>query len=408
MNFFPVALVLVFWATPVISGQDLENPRVLAESNVGFAQIFNFDYDQAIDTFSRLRSQYPQHPAPPLYMAITLWQRELFERENLDLDKLATPDYFLERPKQSMPVEARQKFTGLVEESRNLAEAALRRNPGDINVQYYLATGYGVRAAFTITVDHSKTQALNYGKKSYELHRRIVSRDAQYYDSYMALGIYEYIVANLPWYAKWVANIAGYHGTQAGALKYLHLAVERGPRVADEARLILIVIYFRDAKFKDALALEDYLQKKYPRSFNFPLTRAEILEKMGDKNEAVAEYETVISKTNAGVPNYDKLKLSTARYFFGRKFLDLGRADLALPQFLASIDDDRTPSREKTLSRLGSGQALDQLGRRAAAVAQYRQVLASADIEGSRSQAKTLMKRPYSPRDHQVERSVSR
>jgi hypothetical protein len=328
MSFVSATLVLLFWWTPVISGQDLENPRVLAESIVGFDQIFNFDYDQAIDTFSRLRSQFPQHPAPPLYMAITLWQRELFEREDLDLDKFVTPDYFLKRPKQSIPVEARQKFIGFVEESRTLAEAALRRNPDDINVQYYLATGYGVRAAFAITVDHNKTQALNYGKKSYELHRRIVARDVQYYDSYMALGIYEYIVANLPWYAKWVANIAGYHGTQGDALKYLHLAAERGPRVADEARLMLLVIYFRDAKFKDALGLEDYLQKKYPRSFKFPLTRAEILEKMGDKADAAVEYETVISKTNAGVPNYDKLKVSTARYFFGRRFMDLGRADL--------------------------------------------------------------------------------
>ena len=103
----------------------------------------------------------------------------------------------------------------------------------------------------------------------------------------------------------------------------------------------------------------------------------------------------MIVKSEAGIPNYGKLKLSTARYAFGRKFMDLGRADLALPQFLASIEDDRTQAREKALSRLGAGEALDVLGRRTEAIAQYRAVLTLNDVEGSYSQAKTFMKRPY-------------
>ena len=275
---------LMFWTTSVVSGDDLRDPRVLADTKVGFGQIFNLDYDQAIDTFSHLRSQYPQHPAPPLYMAITLWQRELFERGDLDLDKFLTPSYFLRRPKQSMSAEARHSFNDLVEESRTLAEAALARNPDDNNAEYYLASGYGLLAALAITIDHNKGQSLGYGKKSYQLHRRIVSRDAHYYDSYMALGMYEYIVANLPWYARWGAHIAGYHGSVGRALEYLRLAAERGPLVADEARVMLIAVYVREAQYDDALELEGYLHNKYPRNFLLERTRAEILQKMGTRS----------------------------------------------------------------------------------------------------------------------------
>ena len=75
--------------------------------------------------------------------------------------------------------------------------------------------------------------------------------------------------------------------------------------------------------------------------------------------------------------------------------MDLERADLALPQFLASVEDGKTPLRESVLSRLGAGQALDSLGRRVEAVAEYRAVLALNDIEGSHRQAKGFIERPY-------------
>lgn len=37
--------------------------------------------------------------------------------------------------------------------------------------------------------------------------------------------------------------------------------------------------------------------------------------------------------------------------------MDLKRPDFALAQFLASVDDNRTPPRERVLSHLGAGRA---------------------------------------------------
>jgi tetratricopeptide (TPR) repeat protein len=158
---------------------------------------------------------------------------------------------------------------------------------------------------------------------------------------------------------------------------------------------MLMVLYVRKAEYAKALAEQEHLQAKYTRSFILPLTRAQILEKMGDRDLAAVQYQSVLSKANAGTPNYNKLQLATARYTFGRKFMDLERPELALPQFLASVEDGRTPLREKVLSRLGAGQALDSLGRRDEAIAEYRVVLALNDIEGSHRQAKALIDRPY-------------
>jgi tetratricopeptide (TPR) repeat protein len=388
-------IVLTVSLVPPVSSQDLRDPGFMAEVQTGFGQIFNLDYDEAMVTFSRLRSQNPQHPAPAFYMAVVLWLRELFEREDLDLTKFLAPTYFDRPTKRLMPEEDRQNFMDLIAESRKLAERVLIENPDDKDARYFVASTYGMLAAFAITVDHSRGRALDYGKKSYKLHSQLVSTDRHYYDSYMTLGVYEYIVGNLPWYIKWLAWIAGYHGSEKRGSEYLRLAAERGLFVGDEARVMLIVLYVREKRYATALAEQEHLQAKYTRSFIFPLTRAQILEKMGAVDLAVAEYQSVLSKSDAGVPNYHRLKLATARYMFARKFMDLERADLALWQFLGSIEDVRTPPRERILSHLGAGQALDLLGRRAEAITKYQFVLELVDTEGSHRRAKAFIKQPY-------------
>jgi tetratricopeptide (TPR) repeat protein len=386
------------------NAQNLREPRFMAQAQAGFAQIFNLDYDEAMATFSRLHSEYPRHPAPPFYMAVTLWLRELFEREDLDLNKFVAPTYFDQPTKRQLLTEDRERFKDLITECRKLAEGVLTQNADDNDARYFVASAYGVLAAFAITVDHSRKQALDYGKKSYELHNQLVSRDPHYYDSYMTLGIYEYIVDNLPWYIKWVAWIIGYRGSEERGFEYLRLAAERGQFVADEARVMLMVLYVRETEYAKALVEQGHLQGRYTRSFILPLTRAQILEKMGAWDLAAAQYEKVLSNADAGIPNYNKLQLATARYSFGQKFMDLERPELALRQFLASADDGRTPLRERVLSRLGAGQALDSLGRRDEAIVEYRAVLALNDIEGSHRQAKAFIDRPYHS-SHQAKKS---
>jgi hypothetical protein len=294
-----------------------------------------------------------------------------------------------------MAANSRQEFLNLTQESRTLAEKALAKNPGDKSAQYFLASTYGILAAFAITVDHSKVQAFEYGKKSYQLHLQLVSRDPSYYDSYMTLGIYEYIVGNLPWYAKWLAQVAGYHGSVERGFEYLRLAADKGEFAADDARAMLMLFYVRGTQYQQALGIQEYLQKKYPRNYILPLTRGQILEKMGARDLAAAEYQKVIANSEAGIPNFDRIKMATARYTFGQKFLDLERPDLALTQFLAAIQDNRTPERERVLSYLCAGKALDLLGRHTEALNQYRMVLTMSDIEGAHHQAKTFIDRPY-------------
>jgi hypothetical protein len=57
-----------------------------------------------------------------------------------------------------------------------------------------------------VTIDHDKREAFRQGKKAYQHHLRIVEGQPGYYDAYVTIGLYEYIVANLPWYVNWIVQ----------------------------------------------------------------------------------------------------------------------------------------------------------------------------------------------------------
>ena len=72
---------LLFPASPVLrhplaaaeheeSRLNLREPAFVKVARRGFNQMYNLDYEEAIETFRSLREEYPQHPAPPLYLAI--------------------------------------------------------------------------------------------------------------------------------------------------------------------------------------------------------------------------------------------------------------------------------------------------------------------------------------------------
>jgi tetratricopeptide (TPR) repeat protein len=217
----------------------------------------------------------------------------------------------------------------------------------------------------------------------------------------MTLGLYEYITGNLPWYIKWLARIAGYHGSVQRGLQFLDVTAKHGQLAADDARVMLMVFNARDAHYSDAMEIANYLQSKYTRSYLLPITRAQILEKMGSKVAAADAYQEIVARTDAGAENFGHLRSGHARYALGRKLIDLDRCDLALAQFLASVNDPATSARDLALAWLGAGQALDAVGRRTEAISDYRLVLSLQDVDGTHLHARNYIEKAYRAARHQ-------
>ena len=386
---------LSVWVYPA---QSLRDPLFMKEAEPGLSQIFNMDYDQAVETFSSLNTAYPQHPAPLLYMATAVWLRELYEGVDLNIDKFIAPGY-LDRPSdREMPSQEKQAFLDLVEESQGLAEAILKEEPKHKDARYFLGSCYGLSAAFALTIDRSRNRAFKEGRKAYKEHKRLLEVDPDYYDAYLSVGLYEYIVGNLPWYVKWLAALIGFHGSGKRGLEYLSLAAEKGSYVADEARALQMVLWMREKEFDKALERARSLHQEFPRSWHWYLNQAQILEKMGSTETAADMYLTVLRWAEEGRPNYAKIKLPVFRFVVGEKLMELKRPRLALEQFERLLENPQTPEQERALSHLRAGQILDLQGRRTEAVAHYTKVLEIEEFDDPHKRARNFLRKPYSGR----------
>ncbi len=372
---------------------DLRDPVFVKRAEAGFDDIFNLDYGPARQVFVTLEKDYHQHPAPPLYLAVILWLQEMLRRQDLSLDRFTAPAYFSWRTSQVMPPQDRAAFFEALQRCEFLSREILKTSPGDKDARYFLATSYGLRSSFAITIDHSLHESFSNGNKAYSNARQLIEEDPSYYDAYLTAGIYEYIVGSIPWYFKWMVFMIGAHGTKQQGFSDLKLASERGQYVKNEARLVAMVFYVREHMYPEALEIARALNARYPRNFLFPLNIAQILQMSGQREQALSLLLDVEKRAEEREPNFDKLSVQTLQFNLGTELMKMGKLDPAQEQFRKCVDDPKTPPKEKTLAHLQLGRILDLKGYRSEAIHEYQVVLALEDVDNSHSRAKRSLER---------------
>ena len=319
---------------------------------------------------------------------------ELYHRQELDLDKFIAPGYFGAKSGREMPPEERRLFSEGLARSRQLCELILKEAPNSREARYLLGATYGVEASFAFTIDRNRGKAFDLGKKAYRLHADIIKEAPDFYDAYMTVGLYEYMVGNLPWYIRWIATIIGYRGSEERGFQYLEKAARHAVFVSDDTRVLLMVLWVREERFEDALENARTLHSKYPRSYLLHLNRAQILEKWGRTSEALEEYREVARRAVAGIPNYQMLPMGTFSYQLGLKHRNESQWPEARSFLERALEDPGTPLPDRALAHLELGKLLDLLGEPEPALGHYRKVLDLPDVDGSRREARRLLERP--------------
>ena len=393
-DFLRLLICLSFlMAVPGLSGQSLRESRFVERARQGFTDIFNMDYDRAQQVFAALAREYPNHPAPPLYEASILWLEEMLRRQDLSMNRFIAPGYFSGKTGHVMLPKDRAAFLDYLQKSQELSKAILDTNRNDPDARYFLATAQGLRASFAITIDHSLRDAFRNGNRAFASLKKLVEERPDYYDAYLAVGIYEYIVGSIPWYLKWMAYFVGARGTREAGMEHVGLAAERGQYVRNESRLVLMVLDVRQRRFPQALEHARSLSARFPRSFLLAMNVAQTLRLSGRKEEASEALLEIERRVEAKEPNFDKLPLQNFRFDMAVELMSMSQLDPAEERFRRCIEDPLTSTKHKALSHLRLGRILEWKHRPAEAVREYRSVLAMEDFEGSRSQARRWLKK---------------
>ena len=232
----------------------------------GFALAYNLDYPEAVAAFDKALALDPDDSAAHRARATTLWLHIIFRRGSITVDQYlggaARSDLKLEKP----PAEDAALFATHAARALALAERRLATSPNDVAALYDLGAAVGLQASYAATVEGRIRGAFGAARRAYDAHERVLALDPGRKDAGLIVGTYRYVVATLALPVRWVAYLAGFGG---GKEKGLHLVEEASRHHSDaqvDAKFALMLLYNREGRYADALAVTRGLMAEFPRN----------------------------------------------------------------------------------------------------------------------------------------------
>jgi Flp pilus assembly protein TadD len=386
----PVVAILLLASAAQAQTDATEFDRLRAE---GFDALYNIDYQTARDRFLRMTRIAPDHPAGYVYLANNLWLEYLNASRRLTTS-LYTGKSFYQQDKEEDASDIRRdrEFSNLIRQAITLAKARLQKKPDDAEALYYQASAKGIRAGYNVTVKRSFRRAIGDANESVQDHKQVLKVDPRYIDSYLSIGLYEYVIDSLPWVWKTLARLAGLKGSKAEGIRHLELVVRSGKYASDDARVILIGLYSNQRQMDLALETINHLASKYPRNYLFGLERAAMFYRAGRAEEGSRAFADLLKDQRVSQVAADLIN-----YYWGEALMTKGDYQSALEKYNEVKRWARSEASLVSLAHLHAAQSLDALGKRDEAVAEYQAVLKRENVFDSHKQASEYVKKPFVP-----------
>jgi len=407
-----VLVALLLWSTAIAAQvrnswiSEAERARFEALRQGGIVALYNLDYEKAQKEFSEIARLYPDHPAGPQLLAARIWIKTLYESRRLQAS-LYNSKSFYSKGDDKVDPKIVSEFRLLTRQAKLLAESRLKKDPKDVEALDFLASTQGLKASFEEAVERRHLAALRDGSDAVDHHRQVLKLDPNFVDANLTVGLYEYVVGSLPLPIKLMAGVAGFRGSKKRGLAMLERVAKEGKWSRDDAKTLLIVLYTRERRHNDALAIARELSSKYPRNYLFRLEMADALvgqaaleRKSGNaeaatklEQEAFASFEELLR--DRSLRETVSRALDLIHFKYGEILLTAGQGERAAREFLAAAKVDRAEPTLVTMAHLYAARAFDVAGRREDALAQYKQVLSRPDIYDAHDEAKKGLREPY-------------
>src|SRR5918911_1913350 len=366
---------------------DAERVRFDNLRKEGLGAFYNQDYEGATRRFKEIARLFPEHPAGPQFLAAALWAQTLNQSRRLQAS-LYSSDSFYEQSEDKVDPRTVAQFRAWTREAKGLAEARLKRDPRDVEALYFLGAAEGLNAAFAVAVERRFMAALGDGSRSVDRHRQVIKLDPTFHDAELTIGLYDYTVGGLPLPVKLLASLGGVRGSKKRGLETLERVATEGRWARDDARSLLLVLYKREKRFDDALAVSREMTAKYPRNYIFKLESADSLSSQAALARKDNKPDVAATAEREVFSIYDELlrDRTAAHYFdlihfrYGETLLQAGQTERASREFLAAANVSGAEPALATMAHLRAAQSLDLASKRTEALAEYRVVLARPDV----------------------------
>jgi hypothetical protein len=241
----------------------------------GYYALYNLDYEGARKRFREMIKLAPDHPSGPQCFAASLWVEQLNQSWELKATLYSTKAYT--NGKQKADPAQTAEFRKWIRQTKSLSEAKLKKDPRDIEALYFLGAAEGLDAAYAAAVEKKYRAALSSGSDAVDRHKQVLKLAPDFRDAELTIGLQNYIVGSLPLPLKMIAGTMGVRGSKKRGLETLERVSVEGNWARDLARVLVVDLYKREKRWKDAVATARVLSEKYPRNYLFKLQMADAL-----------------------------------------------------------------------------------------------------------------------------------
>ncbi len=375
-------------------------PEEVARIQQGVRDLYNMEYERAAENFQAMIRESPDDLAGYAYLARTIWIKELAGTQELSIDRFAASDFFEEQPKFSPKVDpaVEDRFRKINDEAITRAKARLEKNPRDRAALFLRGLAYQNLSSFETSLKRSWRKAMGSGRNAASDHARLLRIDPSFHDAKLSLGAKDHVLGSLPLGWKLILGVIGYTGDRERGRQTLEFVARNGTLLADDARILLILIHTRQKDYQKAYDYLAELQQKYQQNYLIRLDMGGMELLMNRPARAIAIYGEVLRRRNTGERNYSGLELAFLCNRLGVAFRQAGDLEGAVGWFRKALAENGRSSRSTTVARLELGKTFDLMGRRVEAVEQYQAVLIAEDVAGSRLEARSFLKTSFQPR----------
>ena len=266
----------------------------------GLEATFNFEFSKSEKIFNQIIKSYPDNPSGYHFKSIPYLWRFLDNRNDSDLV------HFLE----------------LSDTTIKKGNDLLLSNLDDPFLYFILGSAYSYRA-MAFTRQENYLEAVLATKKSFAALNNSLITDSTFYDAYMGLGLFNFMIAQTPPALKWAMHISGISGDKQKGLDYLTLSVKKGKFTLVESKFYLSQILgeFYGEKGKSGKLLNN-LVKHYGQNLLFRYSLANYYLKLPklDKAENIVKKIVAIKDTSfKQLIRYSNLLMADI-YFYRNKF----------------------------------------------------------------------------------------
>ncbi len=370
-------------------------PTLTATIDAAYRAAYNLDLPEATASMRAAVQRAPDDPRAHRALATILWLDILFERGAVTIDHylggFGGGRFSLPPPSPNLDAEFRQSLTRAIA----LADARLERNEHDVVARDELGKAYAIQASYGASIEGSLTSALRSARRAFDAQETILSLDPRRADAGVIIGLYRYVVSTMALPSRLVAYVMGIGGGKERGIGLLETAA-RPPHVLPEAQAALVLIFARERRHTDSLAVMRQLAAQYPRNRIFVMEEGAA----AIRAERFAEADATLTRGLAAFHEDPRPKIpgELALWLYKR-----GQARLHLNPAAAAEDLERALASEPvpwTAGRihLALGKLHDLANRRPDAVEQYRMAKRIADginDPAAAAEASRLIRSPY-------------